>query len=529
MRGLDLVVIGGGPAGSTAAAMAAKAGLDVALLEAGMHPRPQVGESLLPGIIPILDDLGLLEEVESTFCRKTGSTHVNWGQTPRWDLWFEDSDAYDHAWFVDRAHFDRMLFDAAAAAGARTYPNTPVRELLWKAGRLVGVSTADETYHAPLVVDASGQAALIARQLGLRQAIPGLDHQAAWAHWENAGRLPSPRQAQAFFVAQKDHWLWFFPLPGGRASVGLVCLNRVIKGSPAELDRFYEDRVRKCPEIWDLLRPAGRRATPVRWKRDWSYRVERVAGPGWVLCGDASGFVDPVLSQGVFLAMHAGWNVARLATAVLSDPSAEMEALESYQRSHRELFQDLLQLVRFYYQQNVSRDDYFWESKRILGDLAGRLQPRKAFVLLTSGLVRNLALDDHRGDVVAARVAKVSERTSATLSEQDCDHLDFLCLHVRATVDSEEVDLYFVVEPKDPASPTLFSTTNWYVNCIAPRLGNDPISHPSLADPLKRVGTTVRRLDDLEGEPLAAFWRRRRRDLLKAVSREFHFVRAFGE
>ena len=106
----DLIVVGGGPAGSTAAAIAALRGLSVLLLEAGRHPRAHVGESLLPGIIPILDEMGALEAVRAAgFRRKTGSTHHGWGQTPRWDLWLRDSEAYDHAWLVERARFDADL------------------------------------------------------------------------------------------------------------------------------------------------------------------------------------------------------------------------------------------------------------------------------------------------------------------------------------------------------------------------------------------------------------------------------------
>src|SRR5688572_9785 len=115
----DLIVVGGGPAGSAAAAIAARAGLDVLLLEADQHPRRHIGESLLPGIIPILDEMGALEDVRNAgFTVKTGATHWNWGITQEWDLWFRDNDDYDHAWLVERARFDELLFKAAVRAGA---------------------------------------------------------------------------------------------------------------------------------------------------------------------------------------------------------------------------------------------------------------------------------------------------------------------------------------------------------------------------------------------------------------------------
>lgn len=131
MTSRDVIVVGGGPAGSTAAAALARAGHDVLLLEAGEHPRPHVGESLLPGIIPILDAIGVLPRIEAAgFWAKTGSTLWNWGKTPRWDLWFHDSDAYDHAWLVDRSRFDAILFDHAGRSGAEVRARAVAREVI---------------------------------------------------------------------------------------------------------------------------------------------------------------------------------------------------------------------------------------------------------------------------------------------------------------------------------------------------------------------------------------------------------------
>ena len=131
MDSWDLIVIGGGPAGSTVAACAARGGLRVLLLEADAHPRVHVGESLLPGIMPILERMGALADVEAAgFTPKSGTTHWQWGATPRWDLWFADTDAYDHAYLVERGRFDAILFAAAARAGAVAHTHAAVRELL---------------------------------------------------------------------------------------------------------------------------------------------------------------------------------------------------------------------------------------------------------------------------------------------------------------------------------------------------------------------------------------------------------------
>ena len=538
MERWDLIVIGGGPAGTSVAACAARGGLRVLLLEADEHPRVHVGESLLPGIMPILERMGALAEVEAAgFVPKSGTTHWQWGATPRWDLWFADTDAYDHAYLVERARFDEILFHAAGRAGAVTHTHAAVRAVVWEDGRVVGVRwrrRGEEVEHearARWTVDASGQAALLARQLGLRETIAGLQHQASWAHFEAAGRLPPPREHQALFVAERDHWLWLFPLSPTRASVGMVRLDpgdeRESEASRAER---FDAAVQASALLSGVLGAAAQRVTPVRTQRDWSYRMHKVAGPGWLLVGDAAGFIDPVLSTGVFLAMHAGFHAAELLLAELRGGPDEGAVIDRYQRHHAELFGDLLRMVRFYYQQTLSRDDYFWESKRILLREDTELRPQKAFMILTSGLVRNLAY--------AQVAAAAQERQQAALAREelalhDPDQLGFVCFHVEHSGEDGEADpLYLLFEPRRVAEPTLFRTRNWHINCLAPRHDNDPIRVPALAGPLRALAGRARELDDVEGEGLAQFWRRRRDALVAAVAQlgpNFALRRVFGE
>jgi flavin-dependent dehydrogenase len=529
----DLLVLGGGPAGSTVAAMAARAGLEVVLLEADQHPRAHVGESLLPGIIPILEAIGALAAVEAAgFGRKSGTTHFQWGTTPEWDLFFRDTDLYEHAWLVDRARFDAILLDAARRAGARVIELAAAKAPIWEDGRLVGVSWRARGEEAPrelrarFVVDATGQASFLARHLELRERLPGLQHQAAWAHWEGAGRLPPPREHQAVFVAEARCWLWLFPLSIDRASVGVISLDSAPVG-----EAEYVRAIRESGRLSAILGEDARRVTPVRSQRDWSYEVRAVCGPGWLLCGDASGFIDPVLSTGVFLAMHAAYLAGGLLSRALSGALAEEAALAEYQSRHRELFGDLLRMVRFYYQQNLAREDYFWESKRILMHEETALRPQKAFLVLTSGLVKNLALDDVQAAQAARRGGEAGPE-GGDLATHDPDHLGFICVQLRhLRADGEAPALFFLIEGLRPAEPALFRTRHWQLNCLAPRYGNDPIREPRLAAPLRALAATIRRLDDREGS-LAEFWRRARVELAAAAASlapELEVVRIFGE
>lgn len=531
MTEVDLLVVGGGPAGAVAAATGARTGLSVMLVEPAGHPRPRVGESLLPGIIPILRDIGALAKVEAAgFARKTGATHWRWGTTPRWDQWFAVADAYDHAWLVERGRFDQLLFQHAIESGAQL-TTSAVDTLVWEGERLVGARLRDgREIRARLTIDGSGATALVAHARGSREPIEGLQHEALWAHWEGAGRLPPPRHEQAWFLAGATHWLWMFPLSPALTSIGVVRLHReVLDGTRAD----YEAIVHADAELMAVLGPQARRVGPVRRERDWSYRVREVAGPGYMLVGDAAGFIDPVLSTGVHLAMHSGWHAARTAIEVLAGGRDEDSALAGYAEHHRGIFEDLLSLVRYYYELERDADDYFWESKRLLQRHALPLRPRKAFIVLTSGLVGNLALDELQAEGDARRRALVAGDTGDQAGSTA--PRSFFAVHLQVTMEDERpADLFVVAEPADPAQPALFRTRGLDINAITPRHGNDPISDPRFEPLLRRIGTLLGELDTLHEGPIEARWSRMRPGLADAL-RELEagsgvkVLRVFGE
>ncbi|MBL4689379.1 MAG: tryptophan 7-halogenase [Nannocystaceae bacterium] len=529
---VDVLVLGGGPAGSTVATLAAKTGARVRLLEASRHPRPHVGESLLPGITPILADMGALAAVQRAgFSLKTGSTHLRWGVTPRWDLWFADSDAYETSWFVERERFDAILFDCATASGVETLTHAAVRSLQWQGDTLQSVTWRDaggaihETT-ATHVVDASGAAALVARDRGWVEPIAGMAHQALWAHFEHVEHLPAPRAHQAVFIAEAGHWIWCFPLADGRASVGVVELAvDTPKGGSAHFDAL----VSASSALRRVLGSAAMRCSGVRRERDFSYRVRPAGLPGVRLVGDAAGFIDPVLSTGVFLAMHAAWDAAHS----LTEPD-EISAASGYAKRHARQFDDLLRMVCFYYQQGLTADDYFWESKRIVIDSAGALSPRRAFAVLTSGLIDNLAMQRPAQSARQRRAAETQE-TVESLAVASAP-TEFFCVHLRvpfsarpgqvvhdldgdrgdpAVPRTDRASIYIVVEPDDPVAPCFARTPSLSIDVVAPRLGNDPGHGPNGRDPgreqhlaptLRSFVALLRRLD-AAGLGIAALWR----------------------
>lgn len=395
----DVLVLGGGPAGSTAAALLAREGRRVALLERERFPRYHVGESLLPSVLPFLEELGVADEVaRHGFHKKVGQTFV-WGRhRAPWVLDFRELDVYPYAYFVERAELDALLLRNAARKGAEVHEGVSVEDVLTEGDRVVGVRARRDTGEAwsptaRYVVDATGQNALLARRAGDRQYVDGLRSLAVWSYWEGAGRLPPPADEHIVTVSTETGWIWFIPMQNGRTSVGVVTSDvdelRGDSGSrAADIEAFYRRTLGRAELVGDLLAGA-RQVDGMHSQRDWSYCARRFTGPGFLLAGDAACFIDPILSTGVHLAMTGGYNAALVLNSALAEPEHEPAFLRYYQRSYATTYRELLTQVRHFYQMEVHRDAVFWKSRRILR-VDPRLDGSLAFVFLTSGLARHV-------------------------------------------------------------------------------------------------------------------------------------------
>ncbi len=330
----DVSVIGAGPAGATVANLTAAAGLRTLLVERSPEPQLKVGESLMPATYWTLERLGVLDRMrESAFPKKFSVQFFGSNGQGSAPFYFRDADPHESSqtWQVRREEFDSLLCAAAAECGADVRWGRAVREVRFEGERAVGLLVdgpeGPVSVSSQVVVDASGQSALLAGRLGLRTPDPCLRNAAYWCHVRGA-RLDDGDDAGAtliFHTAEKRSWFWLIPLPDGLVSVGVVgsveYLVRKDEGGPA---RVFDDELALCPALAERL-VAAERVGPMRVSRDFSYRVDRVAGDGWVAVGDAAGFIDPIYSSGVFLALKSGEMAADAIVEALEagDPSGE--------------------------------------------------------------------------------------------------------------------------------------------------------------------------------------------------------------
>ena len=388
----DVVVIGGGPGGSTTATMLARKGWQVLLFEREQFPREHVGESLLPASLPVLEELGVLPAVQAAgFLPKQGATMV-WGRdrTP-WSWYFrETNQQYPHAYQVWRPHFDQLLLENSRANGVDVREGHQVIDVLFDAGQVTGVrySTPDRTSgvaQARFVVDASGQGALLGRKLQVRQWDPFFQNLAVYGYFTGAQRLPEPDDTNIFIESYAHGWFWHIPLHTGWMSVGAVVDSETGQDglSRSGPEGFLREQIAQAPATSQMLQQAELVSGPFVTK-DWSYVSDEVVGDGYILVGDAACFVDPLFSAGVHLALTAGVLAAAYVTTALKDPSMREAAGQVYKELYYKEYDHFRAMAQLFYASNRTVDSYFWEARRLLG-ASETLSPRHAFIRGVAG------------------------------------------------------------------------------------------------------------------------------------------------
>ena len=413
----DVIVIGGGPAGSVAAGFLAQAGLRVVLFERDRFPRYHIGESLLSATLPILEALGVLPAIEAAgFIRKPGGTFIWGAQEAPWSFFFrDDPGGRPHAYHVVRAEFDHLLLRHAAEVGADVREahrvETIACEGLRNRVRAVDAHGTAVEAEAAWVIDASGQQALLGRRDQLRRFDPFFKNLAVFGYWQDAERLDGALAGNILSAAFPDGWFWFIPLHDGRTSVGAVVdAKHFAAEAVGDAAALYARLIAACAPVAQRLRDA-RRVGPVRVIRDYSYCSDRFFGPGYLLAGDAACFIDPVFSTGVHLACLSGYLAAHTLESILGGAGDAAALLASYDRRYRAAFERYRRFLYIFYDHHAEPDSYFWTARKILNPELP-LEARTAFVRLMSGTGDLLNADTDLAAQLAARHTQLGEATS---------------------------------------------------------------------------------------------------------------------
>ena len=387
----DVIVIGGGPAGSAAATMLARKGWQVIVLEREQFPRDHVGESLLPASIPVLEELGALPAVENAgFLPKYGATMV-WGSGDApWSWYFkETSQRYPHSYQVWRPEFDKILLDNAKEQGVTVLEGHQVTEVIFDGDEAIGVEFTNSNgvpgeAQCRFVVDASGQSTLLARHLETKKWDPFFQNLAVYAYFTGAKPLPEPDNNNIFIESYRYGWLWSIPLHTGRTSVGVVVDSKIgqegIQQNGAKA--FLEAQLAQSNHTKAMLADAQMDSEP-NVVMDWSYTAEKLFGPGYIIAGDAACFVDPLFSSGVHLALMSGVLAAAYVTTALKEPTMAEAAGEVYQELYLKEYNQFREMARLFYSSNLSEESYFWEARRITN--TDEYSPRHSFIQAVAG------------------------------------------------------------------------------------------------------------------------------------------------
>jgi flavin-dependent dehydrogenase len=428
MSRTTVLVIGGGPAGSTCAALLATAGVDVALFERERFPRYHIGESIVPACLPILELIGLRRTMDDYGFQPKEGVYFRWGDKA-WDYRFGSlTGAYTYAWQVERAEFDELLLRNAAAKGAAVHEGRRVVEVerdaqgrpfaaRWEERETGETGRTEFDY----LVDCSGRAGVMAnRHLDGRRFHESFRNVALWGYWKGARPIRDAPRGATLVSSIQDGWVWGIPLRDDVHSVGIVMHRNRFQSlrERQSLAEIYRSTLLTADMVPYMLHDA-RLVSELRLEQDYSYTAHRFTGPGYFLSGDAACFLDPLLSTGVHLAMFSALLAAACIASLRRGELDDEAAQQFYEESYRRVYLRFLVVVAAVYKQNQPIDSYFWEAQRLTVRDAGGEDVFAAFLNVVSGVED---LHDAQGqdltDAVVDRISNLYRDVHLVLQEK---------------------------------------------------------------------------------------------------------------
>jgi len=366
----DVAIIGGGPAGSIAAALLARAGRRVIVFEREKFPRFHIGESLLPFSMKAFTRLGLHEKfLRAGFMKKFGGEIVGACSETGTKFYFKDGyrSQTDHAYQVTRGDFDKVLLDHAAECGAEVHEQTSVDRVEFsKEDVELGVRSngSSHSIRARYVIDASGRTSVLGRQFKIKKTYDHLQKLSIFAHYDGVWRAEGIDGTLTVLIRAIDRWFWLIPIAADRTSVGVVLDSETFRKSKLSAGEFLDQALAQQPIIAKRMTNA-RRASEVYVEADFSYRSARLHGARWLLAGDAAGFIDPIFSSGVFLAVFSGELAADALNEVLDHSHKAKRLFPRYERAVNRAMDIYLRFVNAWYTKEFI--EVFLAPRNVLG------------------------------------------------------------------------------------------------------------------------------------------------------------------